>query len=247
MSKQLLELSVKRCSGCAVIQHFDQFYVSKAGAGGVGSRCKTCLSSYARERYRSNPVPTRERSREWYAANSSRALESCRARRAKKPKREPRPVSDPREKARARYHRNRDANLERARAWREANIELARERARISAQKRRATPAGAMAKRVSKAVRRCLGRRGADKNGPTFSALPYTPAELVRHIERQFSRGMGWHNMNSWHIDHIVPLSSFEIVELGDASFQRAWALSNLRPLWASENLSKGSGRGMLV
>jgi hypothetical protein len=37
----------------------------------------------------------------------------------------------------------------------------------------------------------------------------YTLAELERHIERQFSNGMTWENMGKWHLDHVLPLSSF--------------------------------------
>lgn len=69
--------------------------------------------------------------------------------------------------------------------------------------------------------------------------LGYTFAELRQHIERQFLPGMGWHNRNEWHIDHIVPIASFDIGEYGDAEFKRCWAITNLRPLWADENIRK--------
>ncbi|MFN3585184.1 hypothetical protein [Phenylobacterium sp.] len=87
------------------------------------------------------------------------------------------------------------------------------------------------------------GRPGpAPRNGRrTFEALGYSVEELVAHIERQFLPGMGWKNVNEWHIDHIRPLSSFDIRELGDAEFRAAWALTNLRPIWSALNLAKGA------
>jgi hypothetical protein len=75
----------------------------------------------------------------------------------------------------------------------------------------------------------------------------YTVDELKTHLERQFSKGMGWHNMGEWHIDHIVPVSAFQFDSPSDPSFRAAMALSNLRPLWASDNLTKSDARTHLL
>ena len=57
----------------------------------------------------------------------------------------------------------------------------------------------------------------------------------MAHIQAQFLPGMTWENRREWHIDHIVPLASAttydEVVGL--------FALSNLQPLWASDNVRK--------
>ncbi len=77
----------------------------------------------------------------------------------------------------------------------------------------------------------------------------YTLAELRRHLERQFDKGMTWANMGrgGWHIDHIVPLVSFVFTDTADPEFRAAWALANLRPLWELENISKGAKRTTLL
>lgn len=65
--------------------------------------------------------------------------------------------------------------------------------------------------------------------------VDYTFNDLKIHLERQFSDGMTWENYGSyWHVDHIKPLSKCE-------SFEESWKLSNLQPLKAFENLSKGN------
>jgi 5-methylcytosine-specific restriction endonuclease McrA len=58
---------------------------------------------------------------------------------------------------------------------------------------------------------------------------------------------MSWANRKDWHIDHIIPLSRFKFTSSIDPEFQAAWALSNLRPLWAKENLVKNKKRTLLL
>lgn len=80
-----------------------------------------------------------------------------------------------------------------------------------------------------------------------FILLGYSKGELMRHLEKQFLKDMGWHNMGQWHIDHIIPLSSFNYSSVSDPEFKRAWALTNLRPLWAAENRAKSDKRLSLL
>lgn len=77
--------------------------------------------------------------------------------------------------------------------------------------------------------------------------LGYTPEELRQHLERQFAKGMGWHNKGDWHIDHIRPVSSFDITGVDSPEFRECFGLANLRPVWATENLRKGARREFLL
>ena len=61
------------------------------------------------------------------------------------------------------------------------------------------------------------------------------------HLAKQFAEGMTWDNYGKWHVDHIIPKSFFKFGDTKDGGFQQCWALSNLQPLWASENCSKGA------
>ena len=64
--------------------------------------------------------------------------------------------------------------------------------------------------------------------------------EAKQRIESQFTRGMTWQNCGSfWHLDHIVPLSSFDLNNPKERML--ANHISNLRPLRAKENLKKGN------
>lgn len=52
---------------------------------------------------------------------------------------------------------------------------------------------------------------------------------------------MSWENYGEWHIDHVTPLSWFQYKSVTDEGFSAAWALNNLQPLWAEDNLSKNN------
>jgi len=71
----------------------------------------------------------------------------------------------------------------------------------------------------------------------------YTLQELKEHLEKQFKPGMTWdnHGMYGWHIDHIRPISSYNITDYECDDFKECWSLNNLQPLWAKENIIKGN------
>lgn len=84
-------------------------------------------------------------------------------------------------------------------------------------------------------------QRKGEKNGSICNYLPYSIEELVTHLESKFVDGMSWENYGEWHIDHIIPDSSFDYLSMSDSEFQKSWSLQNLQPLWAKDNLSKGN------
>lgn len=71
--------------------------------------------------------------------------------------------------------------------------------------------------------------------GPIEKLLGYSVDELAIHLESKFEIGMSWERRSEWHIDHIKPRSAFRANQI-----KEAFALKNLRPLWAKDNLKKG-------
>lgn len=76
------------------------------------------------------------------------------------------------------------------------------------------------------------------KNGRTQEILGCEWGDLKAHIERQFTKGMNWGNRGEkgWHIDHIIPLCK----ATNERELKRLCHYTNLRPMWAAENLAKG-------
>jgi hypothetical protein len=95
----------------------------------------------------------------------------------------------------------------------------------------------------------CISRRirtslKSDKAGCHWEDLvDYTLDELKDHIENLFQPGMFWDNYGryGWHIDHKIPVSLFNIDSYDCKDFKKCWALENLQPLWARDNLKKGN------
>ncbi|MGO8211836.1 hypothetical protein ACC782_33690 [Rhizobium ruizarguesonis] len=103
--------------------------------------------------------------------------------------------------------------------------------------KNRENPTAQINQRMANAIRLSLKGRKAGRHWE--SLVDYTVEDLVLHLERQFSEGMSWENMGKWHIDHRVPKSSFKYISPECEGFKAAWAITNLQPLWAVDNLRK--------
>jgi hypothetical protein len=69
-----------------------------------------------------------------------------------------------------------------------------------------------------------------------------TPDELMDYLEGRFTEGMTRDNYGKWHVDHIRPTSSFDFTGPdNEEQLHMAWNYTNLQPLWAADNISKGA------
>ena len=77
------------------------------------------------------------------------------------------------------------------------------------------------------------------KPGSSVKDLGCTIEELRIHLESKFEENMSWDNYGKWHIDHIKPLASFDLSIREELLI--ACHYTNLQPLWALDNIKKGS------
>lgn len=189
---------------------------------------RDAIKAWRKVHYRQNREAEQKRSKDYYLANRQAAIEAA------KKRREAWRRDDP-DEYRA-YER------ERVRRWREKNLEQSRKsRREYVADRTKTDPAYRLNAALSRAVRRGLedGKRGRGWE----SLVGYSLSDLISHLERQFLPGMSWetYGRHGWHIDHILPLVSFDYQTPDDPAFRACWALTNLRPLWAADNLTKGA------
>ena len=153
-----------------------------------------------------------------------------------------RDITDPKLRKRM-YNRNlykdhKDKLKLQRRVYRETNKEKVRLQERMRDGKKRQTNINY---KLSKGLRTRLWSAIKDnqKTGSAVKDLGCSIDELKSYLEFKFLPDMSWDNYGQygWHIDHIKPLSSFDLTDR--KQLLEACHYTNLQPLWAKDNLSK--------
>ena len=137
--------------------------------------------------------------------------------------------------------------------------EMSRKSVMYHAKRRAIDPVYRLRMNVSKAVFKMLKSNSSSKNGQSIlKFLPYSPEELKLHLESLFESWMTWENRGkysvknwddndsstwTWQLDHIIPHSTFHYETMDCEEFRKAWALTNLRPFSAKQNIMDGVNR----
>lgn len=136
---------------------------------------------------------------------------------------------------------NRRAAKARRKARMKADPEFAaleREKARARRKLRREYDPGYDAMiRLRKRLRKVLA--GEKKSASCLRLVGCSSSELEAHIQSLFLPGMSWENRSLWHIDHIRPCAAFDLSD--PAQQAKCFHYTNLQPLWAKDNIRKGS------
>lgn len=166
-----------------------------------------------------------------------------------------------------RYYKNieqrkeyREANKEKLalnnKKYREQNKDKLQAKANLNRNQRlKHDPLFKIRQNISNSINAQLLKNNGSKKGIScIKYLSYSIQELKEHIEKQFEFWMSWNNRGKysinwddndpntwkWQIDHIIPHSMFKYTSMEDEEFKKCWALSNLRPLSAKQNILDG-------
>lgn len=132
------------------------------------------------------------------------------------------------EKARVRWHR-----------WKNKDKDKYLKIVRNIQKRRYATLNGNINIKMTSAINHSIRN---NKNGYHWEkVVGYTLSDLKKHLENLFTEGMSWELLlqGKIHIDHKFPLSACKIETIDSPGFKKAWALTNLQPLWAKDNYKK--------
>lgn len=134
---------------------------------------------------------------------------------------------------------NAESVSKRIKQWKKDNVEHLRKR---SADYMRNRAHSDPLFRFTKNLRRRLHHafKNMSKSRKTLDLLGCTIEEAYRHVESLFQPGMTWENYGKWHVDHIIP---FAVTQLAHER-ERLCHYTNLQPLWAADNLKKGTKLG---
>jgi hypothetical protein len=81
--------------------------------------------------------------------------------------------------------------------------------------------------------------KGRYKSKSTIELLGCSVEEVWNHLESKFKAGMTKENHGLWHIDHHRPCASFDLADPKQQA--KCFHYTNLKPLWATDNLKKGA------
>jgi hypothetical protein len=224
---------MKICSKCKEKKAPKEFAKDSNTKSGTRSQCKTCIKEYylknrdlilIKQKNQTNPEVKkiyyetrrdyiREKQKEYYDNNKSLLLE----------------------KKKDYYCKN----LDKKRNYYAINKKTINKKTseKIS-QRRKNDDLFKLKHNISSLIRSSFKRKKiGKKNTKTEIILGCSLSFFVQYIESKFKQGMNLSNYGKWHIDHIIPLytakSQEDIIKLNH--------YTNLQPLWAAENLSKGN------
>jgi hypothetical protein len=122
------------------------------------------------------------------------------------------------------YHRNQKASLKRNAQW--------------QTRQRRSNPVFRLRQAISLRIYKSL------KGHCRYRTMALTGCKLEflkGWLESRFQPGMSWENYgrHGWHVDHVIPCKAFDLSN--PVEIKQCFHYSNLQPLWAKDNLRKGT------
>ena len=139
------------------------------------------------------------------------------------------------ELAREYYKNNKDYMKEYKKNYRQANRDKINERAR---NYRNNNINAKIAALIRTRIRETLKLNNAIKSNSSIKLLGCSIEFLKQYIELKFTKGMTWenHGLYGWHIDHIMPCSSFNLLDPNQQNI--CFHYTNLQPLWATKEIA---------
>jgi hypothetical protein len=145
------------------------------------------------------------------------------------------------------YIKNKELTIQRAKEWKENNLERSRKLNKESDKRRRPSITKYRRERyqsdnlfrlkenITKLIGNSFRKNGYSKKSKTNEILGVDYNSFMNHIESQFMNGMTWENRGEWELDHKIPLSLGKTEE----DIVRLNHYSNFRPLWKLDNRLK--------
>jgi len=241
---------MKKCKRCEIEKDESCFSINQRSPDGKCNWCKSCTSEYKKEYSKLNVDKISKDKREYYQENKEYLIgqaknyyqENKEQKKEYDKKRRADNIDEIRQANRDYYHKNKLVCMERGRKY--SNLQY------------KINPVFKLRNRVSSEIKKALKKLGSSKKGHSvLEYLPYTMQEMKDHLESQFEPWMTWDNHGKysvkkwndtdqttwkWQIDHIIPQADLLYTSMEEENFQKCWALSNLRPLSAKQNLLDG-------
>jgi hypothetical protein len=224
----------KFCKKCNKFYEFvDRYWMFESGKS---PRCRECKKDLKRRLYHRDLKTHKERNKRWRDANKEYIKEKSKiygiinkdkisAKNKERHEKKP-------ELRKLAYKKDREKNLEKRKAGASKYF-----KARLATD-----PLFRLTQNLRRRILMGLKEKGNTKHANTLKLIGADSwSAVIKHIESQFQDGMSWdnHGFYGWHVDHKKPISSFDL-SIPEQQLL-AFNYTNLQPLWAKDNLSKGA------
>jgi hypothetical protein len=219
-------MNTKVCSKCGEIKPITEFTKNKNSKDGLKCMCKSCAVILGRK-YRKDHADKKKETCSNYRKNNKEKIKEQSKKYYKRTKEE-------RKKYNQKWHQeNKAKHRAKIKEWIDKHREELNARDR---ERRKADNLYRLRNNLRNVIRRIFLNGKFLKNKSTEEILGCTYEFFKEYIEAKFTNGMTWDNYGKWHIDHIIPLSSAKTEE----EMYMLSRYTNMQPLWAKDNLSKG-------
>ena len=222
-------METKICSKCKEEKELCFFSLDKTSKDGIRRHCNECRKIESKLYRENNKEKRKETIKKFYVNNKEKELLRLKKYREENPEKR-------KETQKKSYHNNKEKHKEKLKEYRIVNRER---RTKYQRDKINNDIQYKLSANVRRRIITFLKKEDITKTNKTFDIVGCTPQFLKEHLESQFKDGMSWDNYGvyGWHIDHIIPLSSAK----NEEELYKLCHHTNLQPLWAKDNLSKGS------
>ena len=220
----------KTCTLCNIEKDIELFSNDSRQKDGKRPNCKLCksivdkkyresnkekISNNSKEYYQLNKEELKDKSKLWYEQNFERAKEN-----------------------KAKYYQENRSKMDLAKkVWHEKNKDKMKEWTNEYMKNRYRTD---LDYRIKSIMNKRIRDYVRSKTNPTLEFLGCSIEDFKEWIEYQFDENMNWDNMGTyWSFDHVKPCKSFDFSK--ETEILDCYNWTNLRPLKATENSSKGA------
>jgi hypothetical protein len=231
----------KRCAACKQAKPFAEFPIRKKNSDGLHSYCKECNKIYAREFARTPKQKAKKKEKE----SQPEFLEKLSEYRKNSDKYQAYVKEYRKSEAYINYTDKRRAEgkfIETNRQWRKNNVERAQQYFRDYYHNKVKKDVNAcIARRFRSRLRAALASQNIEKDFHTLDIIGCSITFFRQYFESLFVDDMTWEKVlnGEIHIDHIIPCAYFNLKK--EEEKRECFHWTNLQPLWAKDNFSKGS------
>lgn len=237
-----------QCRVCKNNKPLTMFKKDTKYKGGYNKRCRTCESKYQKEYREKNAQLKKENDKKYYLKNKNNVLiRQKRYYKKNKNTKIKKYLTNNKAHISKRYKTYCAKNKLKLRATK--RLWVKNNKVKIAQYAKNRKKKNNIQEKLKIKLRSRMNQAikvGYKKAGSAIKDLGCSMNELKTHLEKQFydresGETMKWENygLHGWHIDHIIPLSSFDLSDR--AQFLKAAHYTNLQPLWAEHNISKGN------